>query len=145
MSRLVESGGASQITFRVASRALDSLLDEGGLNKIDVIKIDVEGAEHLVLAGMEEGLKRFRYRCLLLELHPLHPGERRPGMRQVMDDLISKGYRGFALDYSYAATRLASYKPDMHFTKFIKPLARALADPWPHTVWICPGEDLNAA
>ncbi len=138
MSRLVESGGASSLTFPVRSRRLDSLLDEAGLDTIDLLKMDVEGAEHLALAGMEDGLKRFRYRCILLELHPLHPGETRPTLREIAGLMLAKGYKGWALDFSSATTARASYSPLRDFRTFLCPLDHAFSDPWPHTVWLAP-------
>src|SRR5260370_34130359 len=122
MSGLIESGGASSLTFSVRSRRLDSLLDEAGLDTVDLLKMDVEGAEHMVLAGMDDGLKRFRYRCILLELHPLHPGETRPSLREITSLLLAKGYKGWALDFSFATTTRASYNPTQDFRKFICPL-----------------------
>jgi FkbM family methyltransferase len=140
MSRLVESGGASSLTFTVPSRRLDLLLDEAGLDTVDLLKMDVEGAEHMVLAGMEDGLKRFRYRCILLELHPLHPGETRPTLREVTELLLAKSYRGWSLDFSSATTFRASYNPGQDFRNFIRPLENTFTDPWPHTVWLAPDQ-----
>jgi FkbM family methyltransferase len=139
-SRLVESGGASSLTFTVRSRRLDSLLDETGLETVDLLKMDVEGAEHLVLAGMKDGLQRFRYRCILLELHTLGPGETRPSPREITEILLSQGYKGWALDFSFATTLRASYHPLQDFRKFICPLEQSFTDSWPHTVWLAPGQ-----
>jgi FkbM family methyltransferase len=139
ISRLVESGGASTPTFTVRSQRLDSLLDKAGVDTVDLIKIDVEGAEHMVLAGMDDGLKRFRYRCILLELHQSRPLETRPSPRETTEYLLAKGYRGWALDFSLEATHQASYHPLREFIKFIRPLEHALTDPWPHTVWLSNG------
>ncbi|MBI3416067.1 MAG: FkbM family methyltransferase [Verrucomicrobia bacterium] len=41
-------------------RTLDSVLAEAGLDRIDLLKIDVQGAEHLVLAGAKATLARTR-------------------------------------------------------------------------------------
>jgi FkbM family methyltransferase len=41
----------------VAARSIDSLLEELGCDHVDVIKIDVEGAEELVLRGASDGLR----------------------------------------------------------------------------------------
>lgn len=140
MSRLVESGGASPLTFTVRSRRLDALMDEAGLDTIDLLKMDVEGAEHMVLAGMEDGLKRFRYRCILLELHPLHPGETRPTLRQITEILLARGYKGCALDFSFPTMHRVNYSPLQDFRRFIRPLEQAFTDPWPHTVWLSPDQ-----
>jgi FkbM family methyltransferase len=45
---------------RVAMRTLDQVVEEIRLSKIDLIKIDVEGAEHMVILGAKNTLERFR-------------------------------------------------------------------------------------
>jgi len=140
MSRLVESGGSSALTFSVRSNRLDSLLDKAQMGTVDLLKIDVEGAEHMVLAGMKDGLKQRRYRCILLELHPLHPEETRPSLPEITGTLLAQGYKGWALDFSYATTTRASYNPLQDYRNFIVPLEHAFTDPWPHTVWLAPGQ-----
>jgi len=140
MSRLIESGGASSLTFTVPSQRLDFLLDAAGLDMVDLLKMDVEGAEHMVLAGMEDGLKRFRYRCILLELHPLHSGETRPTLREITKLLLARGYKGWSLDFSSKTSYRASYNPWQDFRKFVRPLEHTFTDPWPHTVWLAPGQ-----
>jgi FkbM family methyltransferase len=47
-------------TERVTIRKLDELVREEKLSKVDVMKLDVEGAEHRVLEGSREVLTRFR-------------------------------------------------------------------------------------
>jgi FkbM family methyltransferase len=57
--------------MNVQTSTLDSLLEEIGYNRtIDVIKIDVEGAEMQVLRGARETLLSNRGIVLLLDLHP---------------------------------------------------------------------------
>jgi len=53
--------------IEVPVRAFDRLVDEEGLERIDAVKIDVEGAEELVLRGGQVSLRRFRP-LVLLEL-----------------------------------------------------------------------------
>lgn len=71
---------------RVPSRRLDDLVGEGGLPAPDVLKIDVEGAEDLVLSGAERLLAERRPH-LLVELH----GE--AAARAVVARLLELGYR----------------------------------------------------
>ncbi len=53
-------------------RALDSVLAERpGVDRVDLVKLDVEGAELGVLRGAEKVLRRHRPR-LLIELHEFH-------------------------------------------------------------------------
>jgi hypothetical protein len=65
-----------------------------------VVKIDVEGAEGLVLAGMRAGLRDGRYGALALELHPAHlsPGE----IQSILADLRSAGFILFAIEETSA-------------------------------------------
>jgi FkbM family methyltransferase len=61
---------------RVAARSLDSLVDEYG--DIDVLKIDVEGAE---LAVIPEVRRWDRVKVVMGELHLEFPGQERPVVR----------------------------------------------------------------
>jgi FkbM family methyltransferase len=62
---LPESG-----SVEVATTSLDAFLDKHGWPKIDLIKIDVEGAELNVLAGMTELLRKSENLKLILEFNP---------------------------------------------------------------------------
>lgn len=42
--------------YKVKARALDNVLSEAGIDNVDLIKIDVEGAEYEVLKGLEQTL-----------------------------------------------------------------------------------------
>jgi FkbM family methyltransferase len=57
-------------SFVVAAHPLDLLLNEAGVQHVDVVKLDVEGAEPLVLAGAPEMLARDRP-ALVSEFYPL--------------------------------------------------------------------------
>lgn len=50
---------------------IDSFIKKENIKVVDVIKIDVEGAEFKVLKGMSECLKNFKPR-LLIEIHPYY-------------------------------------------------------------------------
>jgi FkbM family methyltransferase len=45
-------------SYKVKARALDNVLEEIGVKRLDLVKIDVEGAELEVLEGMEKTLKK---------------------------------------------------------------------------------------
>lgn len=138
-SRLIEGGSTEEIRFMVRSRQLDPLLDEAGLQTVDVIKIDVEGAEDMVLRGMDGGLNSRRYRFILLELHPAELAERRRTVYEVTNVLIAKGYKGYAFDNSNLGARRAYYHPWLHFSEYIRPLQQELRAAAPHTLWVSQG------
>lgn len=50
-------------------RVFDDLARQGGLDRVDIVKIDVEGAELDVLEGMQQTLDRW-HPGILLEVHP---------------------------------------------------------------------------
>ena len=53
---------------RVQTKRLDSLVKELSLTKLKLIKLDVEGAESLILEGARETMRKFRP-ILVIELH----------------------------------------------------------------------------
>jgi FkbM family methyltransferase len=53
--------------IQVPAITLDSAL--AGWERLDLVKIDAEGAESLVWEGMQETLKRFPHAAVLVELH----------------------------------------------------------------------------
>jgi FkbM family methyltransferase len=59
---------AGEHDIKVTIRRMDDLVSEMNLPAVDLVKIDVEGAEHEVLRGMEQTLKRFRP-VLVVEVH----------------------------------------------------------------------------
>lgn len=54
---------------RVSATTVDDFVGQKGLNRVDVIKLDVEGAEVRALAGAEKTLRRFRP-VMMVELDP---------------------------------------------------------------------------
>jgi FkbM family methyltransferase len=80
--------GAGFRTVRAPVRTLSGLLDEAGLGAIDFLKIDVEGAEADVLAGLD--LRRFRPRVVLIEA--VAPGSMAEAWGAWEPGLLGKGY-----------------------------------------------------
>ena len=52
--------GAVAASYQVRARRLDDIVREAGVARVDAVKIDVEGAEFLVLKGAVETLARYR-------------------------------------------------------------------------------------
>lgn len=57
-------------TVAVPMHTLDNVLAERGIETIDAVKIDVEGAEMGVLRGAEDTLRRSEGVTVLMDLHP---------------------------------------------------------------------------
>ena len=81
--------GAGFKTMRKPVRPLSALIDEAGLATVDFLKIDVEGAEADVLAGID--FNRHRPRVMLLEA--VAPGSMEDASAGWEQDLLAKGYR----------------------------------------------------
>jgi FkbM family methyltransferase len=60
------------ILTKIKTLTLDSMINENYLNSIDLIKIDVQGAEHLVLKGGVETLKRTKLVYTEFSFKPLY-------------------------------------------------------------------------
>jgi FkbM family methyltransferase len=58
-SNASRAGGVAD-SYQVRARRLDDIVREAGVTRVDAVKIDVEGAEFLVLKGAEETLTRYR-------------------------------------------------------------------------------------
>src|SRR6185295_3118951 len=81
--------GASYQTIRKRVRPLGALIDAAGLAAIDFLKIDVEGAEGEVLAGMD--FARQRPRLLLIEA--VQPGSMAEAWGESEPALLAQGYQ----------------------------------------------------
>jgi FkbM family methyltransferase len=61
---------ADPFTVDVPIVRLDTYLSSQRLDRVDVIKIDVEGAEHLVIAGLKAWLESHARPTIVIEVHP---------------------------------------------------------------------------
>jgi FkbM family methyltransferase len=81
--------GAAVTTIRKPVRTLSELCVEAGVSTIDFLKIDVEGAESEVLAGMD--FKRWRPRVVVIEA--IAPGSMAEAWAGWEPALLAQGYR----------------------------------------------------
>jgi FkbM family methyltransferase len=81
---------------RVPLRRLDTYADASGLDRVDFVKLDVEGGERDVLLGAERLLRRARA-TILCEIEPsrIEPWGYAP--RDIYDLLAAWGYEWFAV------------------------------------------------
>jgi FkbM family methyltransferase len=136
VSRLTSAGedDAAPRRFTVPAVTLDALTS--GSAAVDLVKIDVEGAEGLVLQGMQDGLASRRYHAVLLELHPALLKTRGVDPDTCLRVLRDCGYQGWTIDGSPSAYRRA-IDPDIPMERLLRPLEEWRASAWPHLLWRC--------
>ena len=79
-------------TYKVRARPLDDIIRESGVTRVDAIKIDVEGAEYLVLKGARQTLNRF-HPVLLVEALDNQLRAMGSSFAEVSEFLRANGYR----------------------------------------------------
>jgi FkbM family methyltransferase len=93
------------VRTEVTVRRLDDVLEGMGVDRVDLLKIDVEGAEALVLEGAVNTLLRSRP-AIILEINPRATTSVGVPVRRAADILVGLGYRL----YSVSAGALVSVK-----------------------------------
>lgn len=83
--------GAAVRAYKVRARPLDDIVRESGVARVDVIKIDVEGAEYLVLKGSQQTLARY-HPIVLVEIIDHQLREMGSSAAQVREFFRSQGY-----------------------------------------------------
>jgi len=83
----------------VPMRRLDSLFLEQGVERLDAIKVDVEGMEFAVLRGLHESLQRSPEVVLMIEINAKNLNDkRRTALESVLRDLYLEGFIGRIVD-----------------------------------------------
>ena len=145
-SRITGASGHEIDSCEVPARGLDEMLNEGGVDIVDLIKIDIEGAEALALEGMSVGLRRGRYPRILLELHPASLAEHGTNPGAIIEALLEMGYRGWVIAHSAADVRRAVYDHTRSGDSFVRPLRwPETLNAWPHLIFALDDISLCAA
>jgi FkbM family methyltransferase len=140
LSKLVTVESETKQTFQVKADSLDNILDYCRVDSVDLLKMDIEGAENFAIAGLKQSLLARRVKRLLLELHPVELAEHGSSAADVINSLHQAGYRAWTIDHSPAATRRAAYGKAMTLDLMLQPLSSsAELDQWPHQLWLAPG------
>jgi FkbM family methyltransferase len=121
--------------FDVAASPIDDVLDRAGIEQVDLLKMDIEGAEGRALTGLRRALAARRIKFLVLEVHPEYLRDQGTSLKRVVADLRGFGYRAWKIDHSPSAhRRIASGEMDV--TSVLTPLGETDdLGPWPHLLW----------
>jgi FkbM family methyltransferase len=93
--------------IKITTKTLDQLRNENDLASIDLLQIDVEGAEVLVIQGASECLMEHRIRMILIEWHPQQvKNEFQTDPVELLEKITRHGYNVFRLD-SHTGKELA--------------------------------------
>lgn len=85
-------------TIDVPITTLDMFVEEQGIDEIDFLKIDVEGAELKVLQGLSKTLGQRRVRAGMIELCPGTIARFGASVDGLLDTLAGYGYSAFEID-----------------------------------------------
>lgn len=90
----------------VCSTTIDALFNDGLFDRIDFLKMDVEGSELAILNGIsDENLKKIRK--ISMEFHLNDLGEE--GSQKIWDRMTANGFTGFNLIYGDGKLRIYSF------------------------------------
>jgi FkbM family methyltransferase len=112
---------------RVHAERLDDVVYSEGLARVDVIKMDIEGAEMAALRGAVETLRQFKP-VLLIELSDRSLRHQGSGSGEVLAWLERQGYRTFCFDPATGSP--VALKTRAHFDSENIVAAAGDATPW---------------
>ncbi|MBY0383534.1 FkbM family methyltransferase [bacterium] len=127
----------------VPSMSIDDYCDEKNISSVDLIKMDIEGAEGVAVEGMSRGLKNKRYKAILIELHPSILKKNSCTPQSIADRFLSFGYKGYQFNSSYNSKALTDTTHDFYKLNwdesYLGPLAlnKPLASEWEHVLFLC--------
>jgi FkbM family methyltransferase len=102
---------APQETIRVETRRLDAIVAAAQINRLDLIKIDVEGFEWPVLQGGEQTITKFRPH-IILEYDANYASRGGGSPSAVLEFFREHGYRLFTIGRTWATAVELSNWPD---------------------------------
>jgi hypothetical protein len=117
-------------------------LAEAGVDVVDLVKMDIEGAEWMAVEGMRESLINHRVRRFLLELHPEQLAKHGRSAGDLIEQLRRFGYIGWKIDHSPRTNRRAAYQKRISLREILRSLEpEADLGIWPHLLWELPARE----
>ncbi|MGC8794129.1 MAG: FkbM family methyltransferase [Bryobacteraceae bacterium] len=91
---------------QVPLTTIDKLVNELGLERVDFIKMDIEGAEQRALEGARQTLARFRPRLAISAYHREDDPKRIP-------ELVRQAWKGYRMQCGVCADAKVAVRPDV--------------------------------
>lgn len=97
--------------FPVHAVSLSQALRRAGVDRVDLLKMDIEGAEALVLPAAEAEFAAHRIQRVLVEMHPQQSSQFGTAIDTLPGILLQHGYQAFLVDETPATSRALAYAP----------------------------------
>jgi hypothetical protein len=131
-----DPGDAGRTTLDITARPLDEVLDAEGIQRVDLLKMDIEGAEAGALRGLGGRLARGAVDRIILELHPAHLVKQGIAPESVVHHVQTFGYDVWRIDHSPAVHRRSASR-HIDPGALLTPLGEATAlGAWPHLLFV---------
>lgn len=117
---LVEFEDIAVKTEPIETITLDAILENEGLTRVDVLKIDVEAHEPEVLEGARKSLHEHAFRFVLIEFNGIRLAERGKTLDDFLKPFTSSGYAPVKLRIDLLNKMLdGNIAPDTVLTNFL--------------------------
>lgn len=114
-------------TLEAETRTLDSYCEANGVDRVDILKIDVEGHEMSVLKGAERMFKERRIGIVAYEIGP-HQMQRREFYRDFFNFFAGHGYQNHRYrENGWSTMPIRAYRPS--YEKFDQVVMRMAVHP----------------
>jgi FkbM family methyltransferase len=121
-------GGEAKATAGAAALVLDRFCESESIDRVDVIKLDVDGYECDVLSGGREMIGRSKP-TFVMEIAPSALRERGTSLDALLECLVPFGYRFYRLDESPLPSDVANLRALIRDGESINVIARAADSP----------------
>ncbi|MCA9494675.1 MAG: FkbM family methyltransferase [Myxococcales bacterium] len=106
LSTIFAGGDRRSVIQTIPLRTMDSLLDDGTLTRLDLLKVDVEGAELAVLHGAKRVLEQLKP-WVMMEVNAGTSENADVPLADVPGFLVERGYRLYRIDRARKLHRLS--------------------------------------
>ena len=122
--------------FDIPARSLDDLLDETGVERVDLLKMDIEGGEGRALKGLDRHLSKGLIDRILLELHPQYLQQQGETAEGVIALLRKHSRHMWHIDHTADAYRVTARSRHVTASSLLTSMDRVDSlGSWPHLLW----------